>query len=120
VTALMRAKAFDAAVLARDAVEAATTLGQFPLTAFQDRTALLRCVFHNPYYSTKFDPEWLTPTVRSLADGIDADYAFDRMPMLADALEEAGCEDAGVLLHCRGDVPHARGCWVVDAILGKK
>jgi hypothetical protein len=119
VTALLRAKAFDAAVLARNAVEVATTFSQFP-TAFQDRTALLRCVFHNPYFSTRFDPEWLTPTVRTLAGGIEADHAFDRMPMLADALEEAGCEDAGLLLHCRGEGPHARGCWVVDAILGKK
>jgi hypothetical protein len=45
---------------------------------------------------------------------------FAGLPVLADALEEAGCEDAGVLAHCRGPGPHARGCWVVDLLLGKE
>jgi hypothetical protein len=58
--------------------------------------------------------------VRGLAEGIYADRAFDRLPILADALEEAGCTDAEVLAHCRGPGPHVRGCWVVDLILGKE
>jgi len=41
------------------------------------------------------------------------------MPILADALEDAGCTDAAILEHCRGPGPHVRGCWVVDLILGK-
>jgi hypothetical protein len=55
-----------------------------------------------------------------MADGIHADRAFDRLPILADALEEAGCDDARVLAHCRDDAHHARGCWVVDLILRQR
>lgn len=80
---------------------------------------LIRCVFGNPYRSTTFDPKWLTPTVVALAGGIYAERAFDRMPILADALEEAGCNEMEILRHCRGTDPHARGCWVIDALLTK-
>jgi hypothetical protein len=45
--------------------------------------------------------------------------AFDRLPVLADALEDAGCADADLLGHLRGPGPHVRGCWAVDLILGK-
>ncbi|QDU20371.1 hypothetical protein ETAA1_23230 [Urbifossiella limnaea] len=44
---------------------------------------------------------------------------FAPMPVLADALEDAGCADNDILAHCRGDGPHVRGCWVVDLVLGK-
>jgi hypothetical protein len=44
---------------------------------------------------------------------------FAAMPILADALEDAGCDSPDVLAHCRGDGPHVRGCWVVDLVLGK-
>jgi hypothetical protein len=66
------------------------------------------------------DPSWLTSTVVALARGIDADAAFDRLPILADALEDAGCADEDVLAHCRGCGPHTRGCVVVDRLLGKE
>jgi hypothetical protein len=52
-----------------------------------------------------------------LARGIRQEEAFDRLPILADALQEAGCDDAVVLDHCRGPGPHVRGCWVVDLLL---
>jgi len=65
------------------------------------------------------DPAWLTPTVASLARGIYTDRAFDRLPILADALQDAGCDSADILGHCRGPGPHVRGCWVVDLVLGK-
>jgi hypothetical protein len=65
------------------------------------------------------NPAWLTSAVVSLAAGIYTDRAFDRLPILADALEDAGCDRAEVLDHCRGTGPHARGCWVVDLLLGK-
>ena len=80
----------------------------------------LRDMFGNPFRPVGLDPAWRTPTVTALAVGIYEQRAFDRMPILADALQEAGCENEDVLDHCRGDGPHARGCWVVDAILGKR
>jgi hypothetical protein len=66
------------------------------------------------------DPSWLTPTVLSLAQGIYEGRAFDRLPILADALQDAGCDNEDVLDHCRGPGPHVRGCWVVDLVLGKR
>jgi hypothetical protein len=62
----------------------------------------------------------ISSSVISLAKAAYTDRAFDRLPILADALEEAGCTDAEVLAHCRGEGPHVRGCWVVDLILGKE
>jgi hypothetical protein len=64
-----------------------------------------------------FPPEWLTEPARSLAHGIRADAAFDIMPILADALEEAGCDDLRVLNHCRYCAHHRPDCWVLEAIL---
>ena len=80
---------------------------------------IVRCVFGNPFRSVDADPQWLTPTAVALADAIYAGRAFDRLPVLADALDEAGCDNADVLAHCRGGGPHVRGCWVVDLILGR-
>ena len=80
---------------------------------------LLRDVFDNPFRPVTADPRWLTSTVVALARTIYHEWAFDRLPILADALEEAGCDDADVLTHLRGDGPHARGCWAVDLVLGK-
>jgi hypothetical protein len=63
---------------------------------------------------------WPTPDVLALASGIYADRAFSRMPILADALEDAGCTEAALLDHLRRPATHFRGCWVLDAILGRK
>jgi hypothetical protein len=68
---------------------------------------------------TTLEAAWLTPTVVQLAQGIYDDRAFDRLPILADALQDAGCDSDEVLGHCRGPGPHAKGCWVVDLVLGK-
>jgi hypothetical protein len=81
---------------------------------------LLWDIIGNPFRPVALDPSWRTSTVLALADGIYADRAFDRLPILADALEEADCDRADVLEHCRGDSPHVRGCWVVDLLLGKE
>ena len=81
---------------------------------------LLRCVVGNPFRPVAFDPRWQTADVTALARGIYEDRAFDRLPLLADALMDAGCDHADVLAHCRGDGPHVRGCWVVDLVLGKE
>jgi hypothetical protein len=66
----------------------------------------------------RIDPAWLTEAVLRLANGISEDRGFDRLPILADAMEETGCTDEGILGHCRGGEVHGRGCYVVDAILG--
>jgi hypothetical protein len=84
--------------------------------------SLLHCVFGNPFKSSALDPSWLDwngSTVVKLAQGIYDDRAFDRLPVLADALEEAGCHDADILGHCRHPGPHVRGCWVVDLLTGR-
>lgn len=84
---------------------------------------LLHDVLGNPFRPPCVDPAWLTwndGTVRSLAETIYAERTHDRLPILADALQDAGCSDAAMLDHCRGTGPHTRGCWVVDALLGKE
>jgi hypothetical protein len=82
---------------------------------------LLRDVF-TPFRTPAVDPAWLRwkrKTIPKLAATIYDERAFDRLPVLADALEEAGCTDAAILAHCRGPDPHARGCWAIDLLLGK-
>ncbi len=77
-------------------------------------------IFGNPFRPVALDPSWRTEAVVALAEGIYADRAFDRMPVLADALEDAGCSHHDILSHCRAAGPHVRGCWVVDLVLGKE
>jgi hypothetical protein len=84
---------------------------------------LLRDIFGNPFRPVAVDPVWLTwrdGTVRRLAQMIYAERRFGDLPILADALEEAGCTDAAILGHCRGGGEHVRGCWVADLLLGKE
>jgi hypothetical protein len=80
---------------------------------------MTRDIFGNPFRPAAFDPAWRTSTVLALANGIYQEKAFDRLPILADALEDAGCDNADLLAHCRGDGEHVRGCWAVDLVLGK-
>jgi hypothetical protein len=82
---------------------------------------LVRDMFGNPFRATPVKRAWRTATVVQLARGIYLEHAFDRLPILGDALQEAGCDNETVLAHCRDPKPvHARGCWVVDQVLGKK
>lgn len=74
---------------------------------------IIRCLV--PYRRVKFR-KLRTEAVLGLARGIEADQAFERMPILADALEENGCCDPLVLEHCRYG-KHVRGCWVISALL---
>jgi hypothetical protein len=79
-------------------------------------------VFGNPFRPVRAERGWLEwgrGTVPALARAIYEERGFDRLPVLADALEDAGCASAEALAHCRGEGPHVRGCWVVDVILGK-
>jgi hypothetical protein len=85
-------------------------------------SALLRDLFGVPSRPVKVRRTWLEwrdSTIPKLAQAIYDERAFDRLPILADALEDAGCTDVDILKHCREPGEHVRGCWVVDALLGK-
>jgi hypothetical protein len=83
--------------------------------------ALLRDIFGNPFRPRPtLDREWLEwdgGLVRNMARSIYDERAFDRLPVLADALEDAGCADQAILAHCRAPGRHARGCWVLEEYL---
>jgi len=81
---------------------------------------LLREVLGNPYRPVSLDTAWRTSNVIALAQAIYDEKAFDRLPILADALEDAGCDNADILNHCREPGEHVRGCWAVDLVLGKE
>lgn len=81
--------------------------------------ALLRDIAGNSPNSTTFTGAWRTEPVLALARGIYDDRAWERLPVLAAALEDAGCANEDILGHCRGPGPHVRGCFVLDAVLGK-
>ena len=90
----------------------------------QARCTLLRDIYFDP---TRLQPDyqpiwttWKDGTIPKLAHAIYDDRAFDAMPILADALEDAGCDNADILRHCREPGEHVRGCWVVDLLLGKQ
>jgi hypothetical protein len=84
------------------------------------QVALLHDIVGNPFRRVEIDPTWLTGDVLGLARRVYHSRDFGVMPILADALQEAGCEHEGVLSHCRDErATHVRGCWVVDLILGK-
>jgi hypothetical protein len=72
-----------------------------------------------PFRPVVLDPRWRTSTVIDLATAIYEEIAFDRLPILSDALMDAGCDSDEMIKHCRSDWPHVRGCWVVDLCLGR-
>ena len=91
---------------------------------------LLREVFGNPFATRRrrksdprrgwmFDPAWRTDTAVSLARPMYESRDFGAMPILADALQDAGCDNADILDHCRQPGEHVRGCWVLDLVLEK-
>jgi hypothetical protein len=80
---------------------------------------LVRDIFGNPFRLSAFSPSWSTSTAVTLAARMYESRDFSAMPMLAEALRDAGCDSADILAHCRGEGPHVRGCWVVDLVLAK-
>lgn len=87
---------------------------------------VLREIVGNAFTPPRFEAAWRTSDVVALAKGIFEDRAFDRMPILADALLDADCDEEAVLRHCRGteigvkeQAQHFRGCWVIELILGR-
>jgi hypothetical protein len=82
---------------------------------------LVQEIFGNPFRPIPvLASVWRTAAVLALAGSIYEDRRFEEMPLLADALEEAGCTDRVILDHCRGPGPHVRGCWVLDLLLDKR
>jgi hypothetical protein len=117
VMAALHLAGWEASLQPPEAQAAANT------TAFAKQAELFRDVFGNPFRPTRIDRAvlaWQGGMVPELAQAIYDDRAFDRLSILADALEQAGCHEADILAHCRGPGPHARGCWVVDLVLGKE
>jgi hypothetical protein len=93
------------------------------------QAGLLLDLLGNPFRPAPLDPDWLTwkdGTIPRLAQAIYEDRELpsghldqDRLAVLGDALEDAGCSDPDILGHCRGPGPHVRGCWLIDLLLGK-
>jgi hypothetical protein len=84
---------------------------------------LLREIVGNPFRPVVIEPHWLAANdgaVRHLAEGIASTRDCSTMPVLADALVDAGCRDEAILTHLRSPGPHVRGCWALDLILGKQ
>jgi hypothetical protein len=101
-----------------DLVYSGTHPHQSP-TTWDLQVPLLRDIFGNPFRPIALESAWLSSTVRTLAQKIYDERAFDRLPELAGALERTGCNNAEILAHLRGR-GHVRGCYVVDAVLGKE
>ena len=91
------------------------------------QVGFLRDIFGNLFRPVTINPDWLTPTVSSLAQAAYEERSLPsgeldpaRLAVLSDALEEAGCDNSDILNHLRGSGPHVRGCWVLDLLLGKE
>jgi len=82
--------------------------------------SFLREIICNPFRPLSFNLSWQTSTVQQLAEAIYQEKAFDRLPILADALEDSGCDNAELLNHFRQPGEHVRGCWALDLVLGKE
>lgn len=81
---------------------------------------LLRELLGNPLHPVRFDPAWRTDTVLALAKSVYDSRGFGALPIMADALQDAGCHSEELLNHCRDTTkPHLRGCWALDLVLEK-
>jgi hypothetical protein len=110
------------AALAGEAAHPSASVAAEKVAGFA-RPEVLHDIFGNPFCHVVLDPNWIAwndGTIPKLAQAIYLEDAFNRLPILADALEEAGCTDAAILDHCRQPGEHVRGCWVVDLLLGKE
>jgi hypothetical protein len=94
-------------------------LRQISADAEVDHPHILRCIFGNPFRPSTIQPHLISDTIQKVAIGIYEQRSFDQLAILADALEECGVTDREALAHCRSGGPHARGCHVLDLILGK-
>jgi hypothetical protein len=88
-------------------------------TACVDLCGLLRDVVGNPFRAPRLNEEclaWNDGTVPRIAHTIYAERAFEQLPILGDALDDAGCKDGAIVNHCREKGTHVRGCWAVDLL----
>jgi len=115
--AVAQVSASRARACAVDAVRASAGSGE-RLAEWRRQSALIRCLFGTPFRRRDINLAWVTPTIKRMAELAYEERKFDDLPILADALEEAGCDNADILNHCRQPGEHARGCWVLDLILG--
>lgn len=113
----------DAATRAWEAVREAGGDGNAAWAAEQAwQAAVARCVLGNPYRVVRADPAWRTwhgGAILELAQVIYDELRFDELPTLADAVEQFGWKDATILEYLRGPGPHAKGCFALDAVLGR-
>lgn len=113
---------FAAEGASRDVLSAIGNSPKWPSSARDElrvHVALVRDISGNPFRPAAFVPEWRTKTVIALAQAMYDSRDFSAMPILADALQDVGCDNADILNHCRGLGPHVRGCSVVDLVLGR-
>jgi hypothetical protein len=115
---VVSARATDAARDVVDYIREAVRRGQLDALYVMRAVQFLRCVLGNPFRPISLGP-WVTTAAVSVAQDIYDRRDFAALPLLADLLEEAGCPEQSVLDHCRRPGEHARGCWVVDLVLGK-
>jgi len=114
---LMLYREFMSSMTAHHATFAARGLAE-PREEPREQCRLLRCIVGPlPFRAATIDPACRTSPVIALAQEIYEEKTFERLPILADALEDADCKDAEILDHCRSPGPHVRGCWVVDVLL---
>jgi len=119
------------AVAARDAGEGLARAAR--VKRHRELCNLFREILGNPFAPRTAVPTWMqaseraapgwlirvSESARSIAEAIHRDQAYERLPILADALEDEGCTDDELLLHFRVPAAHVRGCWALDLILGK-
>lgn len=132
ITGVERALEWVVACAARTAVPGLARTAEQHIRHAQ--AFLVREIFGNPFIERTVVPAWMTTggstifagqlvkvseTAKALADGVEADQAYERLPILADAMEEAGCTDPEFLAHLREPGHHVRGCWALDLVLGK-
>jgi hypothetical protein len=124
VLCLLTAARDDPAGHALDLLLSASGAGTGRTEEQNAQAGILRCLFGAPPFGrAAVQPTWLAfgdGVAARLARGIEDEGAFDRLPILADALLDAGCDDEELLGHLRDPGPHWRGCHAVDLVLGKE
>jgi hypothetical protein len=86
----------------------------------ESQIRLIRDLYDPLVFPIQLNPNWRTSTVVELARQIYDSSDFCSMSILSDALQDAGCDEQSILDHCKNGKTHAKGCWLLDLILGKE